>query len=138
MDKYSILQQLAFRLIGVPYKWGGSSPLDGVDCSGLCVYLLQSVGILPPGFDANAQGLRSKFPAVASAAGVKFGDLVFFGKDVKTATHVGFCLGEGLMLEAGHGDSTTTNLQRAIEQKAHVCISPINRRSDVLGYGRPA
>jgi cell wall-associated NlpC family hydrolase len=136
MDKKSALLQYAFSLVGIPYKWGGSSVLDGLDCSGLCILLLQSVGVLPPGFDATAEGLRGRFPAVGQQAAA-FGDLVLFGRDAKHATHVAFYLGDGLMIEAGGGDSTTTSLERAIEQKAYVRLSPVSRRSDCLGYVRP-
>lgn len=134
--RYLALTQQIEAFLGLPYRWGGDDAINGFDCSGLCIELLQSVGVLPPGFDATAQGLRAKFPAVHQGGGA-FGDLVFFGSDLKQATHVGFCIGEGLMVEAGGGGSKTTSREAAAEQNAYVRIRPVSNRKDLLGYGRP-
>ena len=137
MDSKAILLHLMFPLVGTPYRWGGDDAVGGFDCSGLMIELLKSVGVLPQGFDATSQGLRQHFPAV-SPQDAKFGDLVFFGTSAGGATHVGLYLGSGLMLEAGGGDATTTTLERAATQNAFVRVRPVSRRTDKLGYARPA
>ena len=136
MDSKTILLHLMFPLVGTPYRWGGDDAIDGFDCSGLVIELLKAVGVLPEAFDATAQGLRQRFPAV-SPQEAKFGDLVFFGTPA-LAGHVGMYLGSGLMLEAGGGDSTTTTDERAAKQNAFVRVRPVSRRADRLGYARPA
>ncbi len=134
MDSKTVLFELAFRLVGTPYRWGGDDAIDGFDCSGLVIELLQSVGALPPGFDATAEGLRRRFAPVGPAE-AKFGDLVFFG--AQTATHVGMYLGDGLMVEAGGGGSKTTSTEAAAQQNAYVRVRPVSNRSDRLGFARP-
>jgi cell wall-associated NlpC family hydrolase len=36
---------IAVREVGVPYRWGGSSPADGFDCSGLVYWTFGRLGI---------------------------------------------------------------------------------------------
>jgi cell wall-associated NlpC family hydrolase len=126
------------RLLGTPYRWGGSSPLAGLDCSGLIVELGQSVGLFPPGFDINAEGLRTRFPALANPAEARFGDLAIYGAAGKPASHVAFCISPSLMIEAGGGDSSTVSLERASEQGACIRVRPINRRRDLRCIVRPS
>ena len=53
--------KVAWRMWGGPYLWGGDDPMEGFDCSGLCVEILKSVGILPRNGDWNAHGLYRLF-----------------------------------------------------------------------------
>lgn len=133
-DPAIVLYDYALRMVGLPYRWGGDDLVDGLDCSGLCIELLQAVGILPKGFDANAAGLCN-YAGFAQAVTPKFGTLVFFG--LPSPTHVGFCLTDTLMLEAGGGGSTTTSREAAAKQNAYVRVRPIKSRKDVVGYRHP-
>lgn len=133
----SVLDRLISTLLHVPYVWGGCNSSDGLDCSGLIVELLQSVGAIPSGFDSTAQGLFNKFGAFEPGQ-VEFGDLVFFGGSDKTITHVGFCLGDGFMLEAGGGGRKCVSRQDGINANARVRIRPISIRKDLIGYRRPS
>ena len=40
--------QRAFALLGTPYRWGGTSPERGFDCSGLVGYVFRTIGIELP------------------------------------------------------------------------------------------
>ena len=43
---------LAWRAVGTPYRWGGSSPRSGFDCSGLTRWVYGHVGISLPHYSA--------------------------------------------------------------------------------------
>lgn len=130
-----VLYDYALKFIGQPYRWGGDDPIDGFDCSGLVLELLQSVGVWPKGVDANAQGIHDHFTGTVSEPG--FGVLAFYGKSTKEITHVAFCLGELLKLEAGGGGSHTVTRTDAAEQNAYVRIRPIKSRVDLIGLKLP-
>jgi len=87
----------AENFIGVPYLWGGSSPEEGFDCSGLTMAVYQHNGLdLPRSsteqFDQGAPVERSN---------LQKGDLVFF----KTSgggkvSHVGIYIGNNRFIHA--------------------------------------
>ncbi len=88
--------QIATKYLGVPYKWGGTDPDSGLDCSGLVQMVYQQLGVdLPRTSSAQSQ----EGTKVASLAQARPGDLVFFGKPVH---HVGIYIGDGKMLNAPH------------------------------------
>lgn len=135
MNLRTVLYDYAIKHVGLPYRWGGDDPMAGFDCSGLVIELLQSVGVLPKWFDTTADGLR-KHNQVKPISEPKFGALVFYGRKSKV-THVGFCLNDTVMIEAGGGGSKTTSEDAAIKQNAFVRIRPIKSRSDLICYGMP-
>ncbi len=125
--------------VGIPYIWGGSDPKKGLDCSGLVQILLENLYLDPSG-DQTAQGLMNFFSLDDNSERQSpfppdLGDLVFFGKE--NATHVGLCLGNGLMIEAAGGDSSCTTIEIARIKDAKVKISPYNRRKDIITILRP-
>lgn len=133
----AIMHPLAMSMLHVPYIWGGSNPSFGLDCSGLVIELLKSVGMLPRGYDSTAAVLWKKFPLEVQLTEVEFGDLIFFGPTSNTISHVAFCLGNYLMLEAGGGNSQMDNRNKSIQQNARVRIRPIDNRMDSVGFKRP-
>lgn len=128
-----ILYDVAMRLHGAPYRWGGDDPMAGFDCSGLVIELLQSCGVLPKGIDMTAQGLF-QYPVFQPVSFATLGALAFFGASKSQVTHVGFCLNDQLMLEAGSGGSSTVDLATAIKQNAYVRVRPIKSRKDFVGF----
>lgn len=86
---------LAKRFLGLPYFWGGTSPL-GLDCSGFVqlIYRLSGVEILR---DADIQCSKSGLIEIERGQ-EKAGDLVFFGK--KSLTHVGMMISEKEFIHA--------------------------------------
>jgi cell wall-associated NlpC family hydrolase len=91
---------LARSFTGVPYRWGGTDPGTGLDCSGLTRLVFGRLGVQLPRVAADQA--RSGVP-VASLADARPGDLVFFGSP---AHHVGIYAGDGRMVDAPHTGST--------------------------------
>ena len=123
MEKIEIMVDYATRLIGAPYLWGGNGP--HFDCSGFVQEVLASVGI-DPRDDQTAQALYNHFEKFAEETLTR-GSLLFYGASRDKITHVAIHLGEGCMIEAGGGDSSTTTLERANEQGAMVRIRPLRK-----------
>jgi cell wall-associated NlpC family hydrolase len=84
---------IALRYLGVPYKWGGSTP-SGFDCSGLVAYVYAQLGISLPHFAAAQYGIGSPVARDQLAPG----DLVFFD----ALNHVGIYIGGGQFVHAPH------------------------------------
>ena len=91
----SVLQR-AFSLIGTPYRYGGSSPDAGFDCSGLVGYVFRTIGIDLP---RVSRAMASEGVKVATRDALAEGDLVFFGKRGHI-DHVGIYIGDGKFLHA--------------------------------------
>jgi cell wall-associated NlpC family hydrolase len=83
--------RLARKQLGVPYRWGGSSPA-GFDCSGLVSWVYARLGV---GLPHNAAALYGVGRDVRLAA-MRPGDLVFFSG----LGHVGIYIGRGRMIHA--------------------------------------
>lgn len=85
--------ELAQRLIGIPYLWGGRST-KGFDCSGFTQTLYKSIGIMLPR-DANMQVKSGKEVVIDDELNnLKTGDLLFFGRNIDRITHVGMYIGD--------------------------------------------
>ncbi len=96
----------AFLSIGTPYAWGGNSPENGFDCSGLAHYTYKKTGIDLPR-TAQAQYKRGQ---AAPPWSILPGDLVFFKiPEKKKAIHVGIFTGENEFIHApGKGRAVRT------------------------------
>jgi soluble lytic murein transglycosylase-like protein len=89
----------AQKYLGVPYRWGGTDPSTGLDCSGLTQRVYADVGITLP---RTAAQQATAGTAVASVADAQPGDLVFFDYSSSRpgVDHVGIYLGDGQMIAA--------------------------------------
>ncbi|MBD8683065.1 C40 family peptidase [Pseudomonas sp. CFBP 13719] len=88
----------AVNVLGTPYRWGGSSPSKGFDCSGLVKYAFN---------DVKAVDLPRTSNAMAAGHGVKVerkdlkpGDLVFFNIKSRKVNHVAIYLGNDRFIHA--------------------------------------
>ncbi len=91
------LLRRAFSLLGTPYRWGGSSPDRGFDCSGLVGYVYRTaLGIDLPRISQDQAHAGER---VADRAAMAAGDLVFFGRRGRV-DHVGIYIGEGKFVHA--------------------------------------
>ena len=88
--------QRAFALLGTPYRWGGSSPDGGFDCSGLVGYVFRSIGIDLP---RVSRAMANEGIAITDRTALAEGDLVFFGRRGRV-DHVGIYVGDGKFLHA--------------------------------------
>ena len=89
--------QRALALLGTPYRWGGTSPDSGFDCSGLVGYVFRNaLGIELP--RVSREMAKSGQP-IADRSALTAGDLVFFGKKGEV-DHVGIYVGEGRFVHA--------------------------------------
>jgi cell wall-associated NlpC family hydrolase len=84
----------ARRQIGVPYRYGGTSPRSGFDCSGLVRYVYAHFGIRLPHSSYAQFGLGRR----VSRGHLRPGDLVFFSG----VGHVGIYVGRGRFIHAPH------------------------------------
>lgn len=95
------LVKTAKDFIGVPYLWGGASPDDGFDCSGLTMTVYQLNGLNLP------RNSRRQFDSgdYINKDNLQKGDLVFFSeKGENHVSHVGIYIGDDKFIHASsHG-----------------------------------
>ncbi len=85
------------KYLGIPYVWGGASPSQGFDCSGLVMYVYGKFGVSFP----HGATLQARMGRPVPLSRMQPADLVFFG-DVTFYSHVGIYIGNGLFIEAPH------------------------------------
>ncbi len=87
----------AMGLLGVPYKWGGTSEVKGLDCSGLVrnVYEKTFGMVLPRRAEEQAAATET-----IERTELQPGDLVFFNTMRRAFSHVGIYIGDGKFIHA--------------------------------------
>ncbi|WP_053182739.1 C40 family peptidase [Pseudomonas kilonensis] len=87
----------AVNVLGTPYRWGGSSPSKGFDCSGLVKYAFNDATFdLPRTSNAMAAGHGEK----VERKDLKPGDLIFFKLKSRRVNHVAIYLGNDRFIHA--------------------------------------
>ncbi len=84
----------ATRYLGVPYRWGGTDPDTGLDCSGFVQQVYEDLGVELPRVSRDQARTGTAVPDLVSA---RPGDLVAFGDPVD---HIGIYIGHGRMIVA--------------------------------------
>lgn len=110
----------ATNLIGTPYVWGGNTPAQGLDCSGLLYYIQKKAGSEVEDMTASGYSTIGKRIDIGQK---KPGDFLFFGRPV---THCAIYVGNGYMIESRGGRKNT-----ASNPGIGVVKSLVSRRSDL-------
>jgi len=85
---------IALQYLGIPYVFGGASPTQGFDCSGLVMYVYAQLGIQLPHYAAA----QYTYGVAVPRDDLQPGDLVFF----EGLGHVGIYIGDNELVDAPH------------------------------------
>ncbi len=90
------MAMVAKEMVGVRYRYGGSSPSSGFDCSGLIHYSYKRIGLRSP---RTTNGLYQNARPVHRSE-IRTGDLLFFQLEGKKVSHAGIYLGNNRFVHA--------------------------------------
>jgi len=96
VERTGITEQ-ALKFIGIRYRWGGSSPQTGFDCSGLVRYIAKIYNLDLP---RRSQDMYTSLQSI-SQDNMLPGDLVFFNTS-GAAFHVGIYIGNREFIHSPH------------------------------------
>lgn len=91
------LTEYALSLTGTPYKYGGTTPDSGFDCSGFVGHVFKhTMGKTLPrsSHEISRVGIAQK------SGTLRPGDLVFYNTLNRTFSHVGLYLGDGQFIHS--------------------------------------
>ena len=91
----SFVVQEAFRYLGVPYRYGGSST-NGMDCSAFVQRCFRAVGISLPRTAAE----QSRYGASVTPEQLVPGDRIYFANGSGRINHTGIYIGNGQFIHA--------------------------------------
>ncbi len=92
----------AMQLIGVKYRFGGTNPETGLDCSGYVQYVFKSsVGVNLP----RTATEQARMGQSVGSGDVQPGDMVFFNTRGSRSSHVGIYVGNGMFVHAPNSRS---------------------------------
>ena len=129
-----MIDKIALQYLGVPYIWGGNSPLEGFDCSGFVCELLKAQGFLYHKSDLTAQGIYNylNYRKWLPFGGPQLGGVCFYGDQTNRVRHCSMALNETMMIEAGGGAKAIKTRLDAEEINACVRVRAIKYRKDYL------
>ncbi len=95
-DMGDIAARTAERFVGIPYRWGGDTVVEGMDCSGFVRAVYNLCGVNIP----RTSREQFKVGENVGKTDLKDGDLVFFGASGDEINHVGIYVGNGRFVHA--------------------------------------
>ncbi len=116
-DSVADITSYALSLIGVDYRFGGNTPDQGLDCSGLIRYVFQqATGISLP----RSAREQARVGESIKLNDLQPGDLVFFNTRRFQFSHVGLYIGDNRFIHApsSGGSVEVTSLDNRYWQKA--------------------
>lgn len=93
----SAVVQIGLQYVGVPYRYGGTTP-EGFDCSGFTAYVFAQVGIALPHSVSGQAAMGTRI----SRADARPGDLVVLNDH----SHIGIYMGNGAILDSPYPGKT--------------------------------
>lgn len=97
------IARLARRMVGTPYRYGGTDPAQGFDCSGLVYYTHSAVGVSVPRVSRDQYRRARKVPLSQARPG----DIIFFS-DAAKLSHIAIYLGDGRFVHAPSSGKTVS------------------------------
>ncbi len=95
----------ALGLLDVGYKFGGSNPEAGLDCSGMAAFIYKNaVNVSLP---HNAKQIAESTKPIALSK-MRAGDMVFFNTMNRPFSHMGIYIGDGKFI---HAPRTNSNIR---------------------------
>lgn len=94
--QFTTVARVAAAQVGVPYRYGGTTPQTGFDCSGYVKYVYSRANKVVP---RTAQE-QYRAGTVISRRSARAGDLVFFHSSRTQVYHVGIYAGSGYVWHA--------------------------------------
>ena len=85
------------QYLGVPYKWGGTSPTTGFDCSGFVQRAFADIGVSLPRVSIDQSKQGTEVPG--GMANAQPGDLLFWGGSNGRPNHIAIYAGDNKTLE---------------------------------------
>ena len=104
----SELTTIAYKYIGVPYVYGGTTT-SGLDCSGYTQLVFKQLGIK---LNRTSSGQYSQGTAVAKS-NLQVGDLVFYNTSGKGVSHVGIYVGNNKFAHSATSTGVTVTSMSA-------------------------
>lgn len=111
--KDKLIVSRAKEMIGVPYKWGGTTP-KGFDCSGFMYYLISKEK------KTGRQTAAGYYASMKKIDNPAAGDFVFFTTYKKGASHMGLYIGEGKFIHASSKGVKISSLGESYWKRSYI------------------
>ena len=95
-DLRSEIVTYALQFVGNRYKYGGTNPNTGVDCSGFTMRVMEKFGVSLPHYSGSQAQMGKK----VTSATMKPGDLIFYAGSNGKVNHVAIYIGNGRIVHA--------------------------------------